>query len=213
MTESINEHNWWRRHGPKDPRQWTWTVIGGVLVVIVISAGPWLWNLSTNSETIPQSPRTGNRINGGVAKAPDLDSTTDRHDEGRAIASASPSSQESEDRTFLQREETAGSIIDALESIRYSTDRRDHAANLYEGRWIKDPEWRGTVITLPSKIGTDTWSVAVDEEGSDAVIYAITVLDASSLRPGDRVTVSGKISNISGQWVSVDSATIRRQDD
>ncbi len=68
---------------------------------------------------------------------------------------------------------------------------------LYLGRWTREPGWQATVSNLPSKLSGASWFCSLKEVGSGTHVIAITVQDASKLRPGDSVTVSGMISDLS----------------
>jgi hypothetical protein len=52
------------------------------------------------------------------------------------------------------------------------------------------------VFSLPSKLSGRGWQCSLKEVGSDILVMASTVQDVSKLRPGDSVTVSGRISEV-----------------
>ena len=95
------------------------------------------------------------------------------------------------------RENSAAEILINLKGITPSYRFREKVEELYLGRWTREPGWQATVSDLPSKLSGDTWFCSLKEVGSGMLVIAITVQDASKLRPGDSVTVSGRISRVS----------------
>jgi hypothetical protein len=66
------------------------------------------------------------------------------------------------------------------------------------------------VHALPSKLSEGSWFCSLKEVGSGARVMAITVQDVSRLRPGDSVTVSGRIMDVSIlEDVSLEDAILR----
>lgn len=67
-----------------------------------------------------------------------------------------------------------------------------------------------TVHDLPHKLFEGRWYCSFTEAGSDTLVWASTVQDVSRLRPGDSVTVSGRITTVSQLgYVSLEDAIIR----
>jgi hypothetical protein len=95
------------------------------------------------------------------------------------------------------RETSAAEILSSLRGITLSYQFHEKVEELYRGRWTRDPGWRATVNSLPSKLSKDVWFCSFKEIGSDTLVMASTVQDVSALRPGDSVTVSGRISDVS----------------
>jgi pyrimidine deaminase RibD-like protein len=82
--------------------------------------------------------------------------------------------------------------------------------NLFVGRWTREPGWQVTVNALPTKPSEPFWHCSFQEVGSGTLVFASTVQNVSSLRIGDSVTVSGKISRVSLQeYVSLEDAVVR----
>ena len=107
------------------------------------------------------------------------------------------------------RENSAADILSSLKgTLSYHFDEK--VEELYRGRWTRDPGWRATVNSLPSKLSKDVWFCSFKEIGSDTFVMVSTVQDVSALRPGDSVTVSGRISDVSQLGsVSLADATVR----
>ena len=77
------------------------------------------------------------------------------------------------------------------------------------GRWTREPGWQATVFNLPSRLSEGLWLCGLKEVGSGTLVLAITVQDASTLRPGDSVTVSGRIRSVSQHGsVSLEDAIV-----
>jgi hypothetical protein len=107
-------------------------------------------------------------------------------------------------------EKSAAEIIRNLEENTPLCLFHENAAELYLGRWTRDPAWSATVYQLPSKFSGGLWDCSFTEVGSGALVFASTAQDISALRPGDLVTVSGRISHVSPlQSVSLEEAIVR----
>jgi hypothetical protein len=86
----------------------------------------------------------------------------------------------------------------------------EHAKNLYIGRWTQEAGWQVTVNGLPSQLTGGDWHCTFVEVGSGTVVFANTVRDLSTLRPGDSVTVNGRIREVSVlDYVSLENAVVR----
>jgi hypothetical protein len=111
------------------------------------------------------------------------------------------------------REKSAGEILGHLKGITLSSQFHETVESLYRGRWTREPGWQATVHDLPSKLPGGSWHCAFKEVGSGTVVFATTVQDVSALRPGDSVTVSGKIRDVSQlDYVGIEDAIIRGED-
>jgi len=118
----------------------------------------------------------------------------------RALPAAAP------DRPTI-REKSAAEILSNLKGTRFDYD--DRVGELYRGRWTRDPGWRATVASLPSKLSSDAWFCSFLEVGSAIIVTASTIQDVSALRRGDAVIVSGKISDVSRlDYVHLADATV-----
>jgi hypothetical protein len=95
------------------------------------------------------------------------------------------------------REKSAGEILVNLKGITLSFRFFEKVKELYIGRWTREPGWQATVHDLPSKRSGGGWFCFFREVGSGTLVAASTVQDVSTLRPGDAVTVSGRISDVS----------------
>ena len=94
------------------------------------------------------------------------------------------------------REKSAAEILVNLKGITPSYRFREKVEELYLGRWTRERGWPATVHGLPSKLSGGRWFCSLREVGSGIFVMASTVQDVSTLRPGDSVTVSGRISHI-----------------
>ena len=94
------------------------------------------------------------------------------------------------------REKSAAEILANLKEITLPSQFRKKVEELYVGRWTREPGWQVTVFSLPSKLSGGGWQCSLKEVGSDILVMASTVQDVSKLRPGDSVTVSGRISEV-----------------
>ena len=61
---------------------------------------------------------------------------------------------------------------------------------------------------LPNKLPERLWEHSFIEVGSGALVFATTAQDISTLRPGDWVTVSGRIIRINFGSVSLEEAIV-----
>jgi nucleoside phosphorylase len=108
------------------------------------------------------------------------------------------------------REKSAAEIIANLKGVTPPYKFREKVEELYIGRWTREPGWRLKVYNLPSKLANECWFCSFTEIGLDNLVTAITVQDISALRPGDVVTVSGRIRDV---WqalpVELEDAIIR----
>lgn len=108
------------------------------------------------------------------------------------------------------REKSAAEILDSLKGITPSYRFRERVEELYLGRWTQEPGWQATVHGLPSKLSGGLWHCSFKEVGSGTLVMASTVQDVSTIRPGDSVTVSGRISDVSQlESVSLEDAIVR----
>jgi hypothetical protein len=94
-------------------------------------------------------------------------------------------------------ENSAAEILSNLNGITLDYEFRARVEELYRGRWTRDPGWRVTLASLPSKLPSGAWFCGFLEVGSATIVSASTGQDVSALRRGDSVTVSGKISEVS----------------
>ena len=95
------------------------------------------------------------------------------------------------------REKSAAEIIGHVKGIRPSYRFREKVEQLYVGRWTGEPGWEATVRSLPTKLAGERWLCSLIEVGSSIHVMASTLQDVSMLRPGDSVTVSGRIGEVS----------------
>ena len=108
------------------------------------------------------------------------------------------------------RENSAAEILGNLKGITLSYRFREKVEELYLGRWTREPGWQATVEDLPTKLSGGRWRCSFMEVGSDTLVWANTAQDISMLRPGDSVTVSGRISAVSQiKYISLEDASIR----
>jgi hypothetical protein len=108
------------------------------------------------------------------------------------------------------REKSAAEILANLKGITLSYEFQEKCEDLYVGRWTREPGWQATVHDLPSKLPGGAWFCSFREVGSGTLVTASTIRDVSTLRPGDSVTVSGKISRVSQlESVSLEDAIVR----
>lgn len=124
----------------------------------------------------------------GEYHRPTLDLTADR-----ATPALAP-------QRFIVREKSAAEILSNLKGITISYQFYEKAEELYRGRWTRDPGWRATVYSLTSKLSGDAWFCSVTVS---------TAQDVSTLRPGDSVTVSGRINDVTRDSVSLGDAIVR----
>jgi hypothetical protein len=94
------------------------------------------------------------------------------------------------------RERSAAEIFANLKEITLPSQFRKKVKELYVGRWTREPGWQVTVFSLPSKLSGRRWLCSFKEAGSDILVMASTAQDVSKLRPGDSVTVNGRISDV-----------------
>ena len=108
------------------------------------------------------------------------------------------------------REKSAAEILVNLKGITLPYRFHETVEELYLGRWTREPGWQATVYDLPSKLPGGHWHCTFKEVGSDTIVFATTVQDVSTLRPGDSVTVSGRIRDVSLlESVSLGDAILR----
>jgi pimeloyl-ACP methyl ester carboxylesterase len=109
----------------------------------------------------------------------------------------------------LNRNKLVPVMIEQLEGIALSHLFQEKVEDLYLGRWTREPGWQATVDDLPSQLPGGFWMCSFREVGSRTLVIVSTVRDISTLRPGDSVTVSGKISGVSRlQSVSLEAAIV-----
>src|SRR6266850_8598144 len=92
------------------------------------------------------------------------------------------------------RENSAAEILSYLRGARLEFYERFE--ELHRGRWTCAPGWRATVDDLPSKLSRNAWFCSFKEFSSGILVTVTTVQDISALRPGDPVTISGRISDV-----------------
>ena len=108
------------------------------------------------------------------------------------------------------REKSAAEIVGNLQGITLPSRFRESVEELYVGRWTREPGWQATVYNLPSKLSEELWYCSFKEVGSGTLVSATTVQDVSTLRPGDLVTVSGRIQDVRQPgYVSLKDAIVR----
>lgn len=108
------------------------------------------------------------------------------------------------------REKSAAEILVNLKGITLAYRFHEKVAELYLGRWTQEPGWQATVHELPSKLSGGLWHCSFREVGSETLVMASTAQDVSALRPGDSVTVSGRISAVNQlKYVSLEDAIVR----
>jgi tetratricopeptide (TPR) repeat protein len=95
------------------------------------------------------------------------------------------------------REKSAAEILANLKGITLSYQFHEKVKDLYLGRWTQKPGWQATVFSLPSQLSGGPWFCSLKEVGSGIHVMASTAQDISALRPGDSVSVSGRISGVS----------------
>ena len=111
---------------------------------------------------------------------------------------------------LIIREKSAAEILGNLRGITLSSRYHERVEELYLGRWTREPGWQATVHNLPSKLSGGRWFCSFREVGSGNLVMANTVQDISTLRPGDSVTVSGRICDVSQlEYVSLQDAIIQ----
>jgi hypothetical protein len=93
------------------------------------------------------------------------------------------------------REKSAAEILANLKGVP-SYRFHEKVEELYLGRWTPQP-WQAIVDDLPSKLSEGHWYCFFKEVGSGALVSASTTQDISKLRPGDSVTISGSIRDVS----------------
>jgi hypothetical protein len=108
------------------------------------------------------------------------------------------------------RENSAAEILSHLKGITPPSRFHETVEGVYLGRWTREPGWQATVYDLPSKPPGGNWHCTFKEVGSGAIVFATSLQDVSSLRPGDSVIVSGRIRDISQlDYVSIEDAIVR----
>jgi hypothetical protein len=94
------------------------------------------------------------------------------------------------------REKSAAEILGNLKDIALPYQFRERVEELYVGRWTQEFGWRATMANLPSKLSEVHWHCILKEVDSGILVFASTVQDVSTLRTGDLVTVTGRISDV-----------------
>jgi class 3 adenylate cyclase len=121
----------------------------------------------------------------------------------RAIPALAPQ------RTTI-REKSAGEILGNLKGVTPSYRFKEKVEELYLGRWTREPGWQVIVHALPSKLSKRHWFCSFEEIDSDTHVMAVTNQDVSTLRPGNLMTVSGRISDVSElESVSLEDAILQ----
>jgi hypothetical protein len=104
------------------------------------------------------------------------------------------------------REKSAAEILSNLKGITLSSQFHETVAQLYLGRWTGEPGRQARVYDLPGKRPTGLWNCGFQEVASGTLVLASTARDISTFRPGDSVTVSGRISDVSRLYVRLEDA-------
>jgi pyrimidine deaminase RibD-like protein len=108
------------------------------------------------------------------------------------------------------RERSADEVVGHLKGITLSHKFHETAEQLYVGRWTQEPGWQATVTDLPSELSAGRWYCSLKEAGSGTLVFASTDQDVSALRPGDEVTVIGRIDRVSQLgYVSLEDAIVQ----
>jgi hypothetical protein len=94
------------------------------------------------------------------------------------------------------REKSAAEILSHLKGITLPHRFHESVEELYVGRWTREDGWQATVYDLPSRVSESLWHCSFKEVGSGTLVFASTVQDVSTLRPGDLVRVSGRIRDV-----------------
>jgi hypothetical protein len=137
---------------------------------------------------------------GGEDHRPVPDLTSDRAAQGPAP------------QRLTIREKSAAEILGSLKGTP-SYEFHEKVEELYLGRWTQEPGWKATVSDLPSRLSRGLWFCSLAEVDSSTLVMATTPRDVSSLRPGDPVTVTGRIKDVSLlASVSLEDATLRSDD-
>jgi hypothetical protein len=161
---------------------------------------------SVNAVNEAVEPRSANRISESNLEEPRfLDKSEITPDLASTRATLAPPLQ----RVTI-REQSAAEILANLKGIGLSHQLHERVEALSLGRWTREPGWLATVHDLPSKLPSGSWHCTFREVGSGNVVFAITAEDFSALRPGDSVTVSGRIREVSQlEYVSLEDAVLR----
>lgn len=107
------------------------------------------------------------------------------------------------------REKSAGEIFENLKERTLPYQFTESVEDVYLRRWTQEPGWQSTVYDYPSR-SAELWICQFKEVGSGILIIAITVQDASTLRPGDSVIVNGRIKNVSRlRSITLEDAIVR----
>ena len=105
---------------------------------------------------------------------------------------------------------SAAEILDNLSGITLAYQFDEKVEELYVGRWTREPGWQATVYDLPSKLPGGYWHCSFKEGCSGTLVLVSTVRDISTLRPGDWVTINGRITRVSQlKTVSLEDAIVR----
>jgi len=108
------------------------------------------------------------------------------------------------------REKSAAEILANLKSTTPSHQFHKKAKELYIGLWTPEPGWQAIVHDLPGKLSGGGWSCLFKEVGTGIILSASTVQELSKLRPGDSVTVSGRISCVGRlDYLILEDAVVR----
>jgi len=110
------------------------------------------------------------------------------------------------------RETSAAEVVRSVRAIEYPNDLSETIDSLYMGRWTREPDWRGIVDELPNQHSNGEWALVLKENNTDTLIFVTTEQDVSTLRPGDQIGVTGRISRVSiNNSVSLEDASISFQ--
>ena len=154
--------------------------------------------------TIGDRPEKGKGSSHTAAPREEDESHSDRHERDEATA-ANGHTELHGPKQYVP-EDSAGAIFESLGGIKPEIGgHRKFAARveeLFVGRWVKEPGWKGTVEELAERFYKDTWLVKVREDGNTAesVVFLLaytTDAKAADFRVGDTVAVTGQIKNVS----------------
>ncbi len=113
-----------------------------------------------------------------------------------------------DDGGFLPTAESADDVLQFVCSSDSPLDRAGRMNDLYFGRRIPQPGWAGVVTSL-RRLEDGQWLVEVAERGTSAVIMARSDESLAHLRPGQAVTVVGRIVGVNGcQTITLGDATV-----
>ena len=120
---------------------------------------------------------------------------------------AQPRDEDTARSDCLTPERSASEILSTVQHKR--TRVREKVINdLYLGRQVCEPGWVGDVFVLPKNF-IDDWFFVIKEVKSEVSVFVRTTQDASALRVGDRVAVTGEIDRVTRDKVWLRNVEIR----